>query len=144
VVIELEDPKFQNLINHLPDGLTIDAQTSFEMVTSTRRDIILVDGSGFKIELFHLSEDAHDQQRFVNRKKLDIRSGWAVFLPTAEDVIIQKLRWCKGGKRQKDFNDVMDVLSVQKDALDFDYITKWCAQHHTLELLAEARTLAEV
>ena len=41
-----------------------------------------------------------------------------VYLPTAEDVIVMKLRWCRG----KDRDDVAIVLAVQGDGLDFDYI----------------------
>lgn len=143
LVMLLEEDKFSELIRKLPEGLHLDQQSSFEMVTATRRDIVLVEGSGFKIELFHLSDDPHDQLRFAKRVRKNIGEDWAVWLPEAEDVIIQKLRWCKGGKRQKDFDDVLSVLGVNKVALDFDYIRKWCADHDTLDILAEAREMTD-
>jgi hypothetical protein len=37
-----------------------------------------------------------------------VRDAW---LPTPEDVIIQKLRWSKGAKRSKDFADVVAVIA---------------------------------
>lgn len=144
LVIELENEKFETLSASLPEGLRLDQQSGFEMVTATRRDIILVEGSGFKLELFHLSKDAHDQQRFANRLKKPITPEWSVYLPWAEDVIIQKLRWCVGGKREKDFSDCVDVLFVQADVLDFPYIEKWCKKHGTIDVLAQAREMAEV
>jgi hypothetical protein len=65
------------------------------------------------------------------------------YLPTAEDVIIQKLRWSRGAKRSKDFADVVAVLQVQGPArLDWAYIEEWCAKHQTLDLLAEAKAEA--
>jgi hypothetical protein len=60
-----------------------------------------------------------------------------VCLPTAEDVIVMKLRWV----RSKDLDDVRDVIAVQGDALDWDYIHGWTAQHKSQERLERIRTL---
>lgn len=47
------------------------------------------------------------------------------------------------GRRSKDFDDVVAVIGVQGEAaLDWAYIGKWCAEHGTLELLAEAKVAA--
>ena len=70
--------------------------------------------------------------------RVKICEDWEVWLPTAEDVIIQKMRWCKEGKRQKDFDDVVDVLGVRKDRLDFKKIRRWCSIHGTLDLFNDA------
>ena len=60
-------------------------------------------------------------------------------MPSAEDVVIQKLRWCIGGKRSKDFEDAIAVIGVQgKEGLDWDYVEKWCGEHGTLTVLREA------
>jgi len=68
------------------------------------------------------------------------REAW---LPTPEDVIVQKLRWNKVGRRSKDFDDVVSVMAVQGEAvLDWPYIEKWCAEHGTLEVLADAKAEA--
>ena len=64
-------------------------------------------------------------------------------MPRMEDVIVQKLRWAKGGGRSKDLDDVIAILSVQK-TVDFAYITDWCETHDTLEVLAKARAEAGV
>jgi hypothetical protein len=54
------------------------------------------------------------------------------WLPTPEDVVVQKLRWA----RPKDLEDAGSVISVQSlSALDMAYIEHWCAQHGTLERL---------
>jgi hypothetical protein len=48
-------------------------------------------------------------------------------------MIIQKLRW----NRNKDRDDVLNILAVQGDALDFAYVEKWCDAHGTLQRLEE-------
>jgi len=91
-----------------------------------------------------LSADPHDRSRFERRRKLTLLSREA-WLPSAEDVIVQKLRWCKRANRGKDFDDVVSVLGVQgPDLLDWNYITNWCSLHGTLELLEEAKAEAVI
>ncbi|MGC6583045.1 MAG: hypothetical protein ACON4K_12085 [Akkermansiaceae bacterium] len=58
-------------------------------------------------------------------------------------MIIQKLRWAKDAKRQKDFDDVVSIIKVQ-ESLDFQYIEDWCAKHESLEILAEAGEAAKL
>ena len=91
----------------------------------------------FEIELFMLSTDAHDQLRFQRRQKITSRQiGTEIMVPTAEDVIVMKLRWAKIAQREKDTSDVRDVIAVQGDeALDWDYIHHWCGLHGTRDLL---------
>ncbi len=132
----------ERLYASLPANFKVDPQVSFEMITGTWRQIIDVPEIPFMIELFELSSDPHDQSRFSRRKRLTLlsRDSW---LPTPEDVIVQKLRWAHGAKRSKDFDDVVAVMGVQGEAiLDWTYIEKWCAEHGTLEVLAEAKVAA--
>jgi hypothetical protein len=143
LLVNLNQANWEKLSSILPGDLELEQQSSFEMVTSTRRELIKVKNSPFEIELFHLSNDAHDSTRFDRRKRVTIMPGVDAFLPTAEDVIIQKLRWSRGANRAKDFADVVAVLQVQgPEQLDWSYIEDWSAQHQTLDLLAEAKTAA--
>jgi hypothetical protein len=139
-VLKMGKDERERLFSRLPAGFKIDPQVSFEMITGTWRQIIEVPEVPFIIELFELSRDAHDQSRFSRRRKLSL-VGTQAWLPSAEDVVIQKLRWCIGGKRSKDFEDAIAVIGVQgQDGLDWNYIEKWCGEHGTLEILAQAKS----
>lgn len=142
LVVHLASAEWARLPFMLPEGIEVEDQMSFEMVTSTRRELLRVRNSLFQIELFRLSDDPHDQSRFARRQRVEIFPGSFVFLPTAEDVIIQKMRWSLGAKRPKDFADTVAVMQVQGQVLDWSYIEKWCAEHGTLEVLAEAKAEA--
>lgn len=140
-IVAVLDGKLTDLERELEGDFFLDPQTSFETVTGTYRDKLHAVGLAFVIELFHLSEDPHDQSRFQRREKVfDELIGQEIYLPTAEDVIIMKLRWAKIAKREKDTSDVRDVIAVQgDDALDWDYIHRWCGLHGTRELLDDIR-----
>lgn len=142
LVVHLDAQGWQSLPALLPDGIDLDEQMGFEMVTATQRELLRVRDSLFQIELFRLSDDAHDRMRFHRRIRQAIFPGVDVSLPTAEDVIIQKLRWSRGAKRPKDFADTVAVMQVQGKSLDWSYIEHWCNQHGTLDLLAEAKAEA--
>lgn len=138
----LQTPNFS--ISRLQDALgtsfRLDSQMTFETVTMTTRHVIeKVAGEPFKIELFFLSTDPHDVSRF-NRRKPGLYLGQRAWIASAEDVIITKLRWSKEGKRTKDVDDVRNVIAVQRDALDWNYIYKWCDEHGTRAILDEIRT----
>ncbi|MEQ1858586.1 MAG: hypothetical protein ABMA13_01470 [Chthoniobacteraceae bacterium] len=70
----------------------------------------------------------------VSTPNLD-RFATEAFVPTAEDLIVQKLRWA----RDKDIADIRDMLGVQGDALDFAYVERWCRTHGTLVRFEEIR-----
>lgn len=112
------------------------------MVTATRKEIIKVAGPLFEIEVFHLSEDEFDRMRFSRRIKVDIYDGMIAWVATAEDVIVQKIRWLKTASRSKDYDDVINVMKRKGERLDYGYITQWCQQHGTLEILTQARAEA--
>lgn len=144
VVLQFDAAAWRLLSGNLPPGLTLDTQGGFEMVTATRKEIVRVEGTLFDIEVFHLSEDPFDQSRFSRRCKVDLGDGMIAWVATAEDVIVQKLRWLKNANRTKDYEDVLNVLRRKSELLDFTYINDWCEKHATLEVLAKARAEAGV
>lgn len=139
IVLEFDNEAWTEFAQNLPEGMSLDPQGGFEMVTATRKEVIHTEGSLFEIEVFHLTEDEFDQERFRRRIKVDLGQGVSTWIASAEDAVVQKLRWLAGARRSKDFDDVVKVLFKQGDDLDFDYIESWCEKHGSLEILAEAR-----
>lgn len=118
----------------LDSELRLDPQMQFETITGTSRFIVTHTTSAFKVELFLFSDDPFHRERFRRRIRADVL-GRLTWVPTAEDVIVQKLRWYARAKRSKDYDDIRDVLNVQKGLLDLTYIRSWCDQHGSREYL---------
>ncbi|MBY0527876.1 MAG: hypothetical protein K2R98_31050 [Gemmataceae bacterium] len=137
-VIDLSGGSVQAIADRLGSSFRLDPQMSFETVTMTRRFNLAVVGSEFQIELFLLSDDPHDRQRFLRRQRRPLH-GRAAFLPSAEDVIVTKLHWAVRARRGKDREDVRDMIAVQGNTLDWTYIYHWADQHGTRSLLDEIR-----
>ena len=136
IVIEYSEGVLRRLRETLGLNYQIDPQPGFELKTSTIRNLLIHLPTKFEVELFRLGTDPHDQQRFARRRRLYLEELQAeVVIPTAEDVVIQKLRW----QRDKDLADVRVVIAIQAHALDWSYISCWAAEHNTVELLQQAR-----
>ncbi len=137
-VIQWVSEPVTRIASHLGAAFRLDPQMSFETATLTSRHILEVVGIPFKIELFRLSDDPHDQEHF--RRRLRMKMGdREVSMPTAEDVIITKMRWALNARRSKDRDDMRDVIAVQGENIDWPYVYIWCDQHGTRALLDEIR-----
>jgi len=137
-VVDLAGDALGRLATTLPTDLTLDPQAAFETVTGTTRYLVRLTGSVFVLELFLLSDDPHDRERFARR--LRVRAfDRVVWVPTVEDVIVTKLRWAAGGGRAKDLDDVRQVIAVSGESVDWEYVRDWCDRHGTTAVLERVR-----
>jgi hypothetical protein len=133
-VVQLDGNFPGGFYDKLGNDFEIDPQLKFETNTGTYKQEMRFVGTPFTVELFRLSGDAFDQERFRRRVPVMVL-GRETFVPTAEDVIIMKLRWF----RAKDQPDVVNVMTVQRGKLNWDYIESWCRRHGSLTRMAEVR-----
>ena len=65
------------------------------------------------------------------------RSAW---FASAEDIILQKLIWYRLGNQISDrqWRDVLGVLKVQNQKLDFNYLKQWGERLNLVGLIAQA------
>lgn len=128
--------ELDTVLKKLPSAFSLDPQARMELFTGTHRWILHLADTTFEIEVFLLGTDPHHAQIFARKRRERVlmidRQAW---IPTAEDLVIQKLRWA----RRKDLDDVQNILAVQGDAFDYAYAEDWCAKHGTLARLAEIR-----
>lgn len=137
-VVQVSQGQIAALAARLGPQFRLDPQVSFETATGTTRYILKAVGIPYCIELFCLSDDPFDQERFRRRRAWPML-GRQVFVSAPEDVIVVKLRWCKELSRSKDLEDARGVMAVQADHLDWGYIRRWCELHGTRELLETLR-----
>jgi hypothetical protein len=98
---------------------------------------------GDKVDFWVLTDDAFDQSRF-SRKYVEKVFGVALKVPTPEDTILQKLRWCRasGGSR-KPYQDALRVYEVQQGALDLEYVDEWADRIDVRDLWEKVQEEAE-
>jgi len=121
------------------DQLSLDPQFGFESVTATRKLVLRTQqGDEFIVELFGISDDPHDQERFGRRLCVDWL-GRPTWIASAEDALVTKLRWSLSIGREKDVADARNLIASKGDALDWPYVETWCDRHGTRPLLDRLR-----
>ena len=137
IVVATDSKGVVSLAKYLGPDFRLDPQISFETITHSRRNKVTYLPTQFEIELFRINDDPHHQSRFARRIRKHLsdinRDAW---IPTADDVIIQKLRWA----RRKDLDDIANVLAVSAKLLDWDYLRHWTTTHGTWELLNQLQS----
>ncbi len=127
----------RRVVARLDSLVEFEPQVQFDTLTWGKRQVGTTRGSPhFKVELFELFDDPFVLEQFARKRRLfSPQLGCATWLPTPEDVIVQKLRW----GRSKDLDDARDVLAVQgPETLDMAYVSAWCARHGTTARLEAA------
>ena len=138
VVLDIKnrDPISQ-VVTRLATLVQFDAQVQFDTLTWGKRMVGTAKQSPpFKVELFELFDDPFVIEQFARKRRIFspqlARHTW---LPTPEDVVVQKLRW----GRNKDLDDARDILAVQGvESLDMTYVEQWCERHKTTSRLKAA------
>jgi hypothetical protein len=98
--------------------------------------------TGIKVDIFMLKAEPLALQEMIRRRVLPVpgSSGATLQVTSAEDTILQKLHWYQAGNRVSDrqWNDVLGVLKVQRKNLDFEYLKEWAYRTGVEDLLRQA------
>lgn len=139
IVIEMDNADVAAVFRDVLPEVRFDPQLRLESVTLTPRYVGKLGNGEFKIELFAVNgNDPFDVMRFSRRRAAPFLGGTA-YLQTAEDVVVQKLRWFSIQRRMKDIEDAKVVLAVQWDRCDHRYIGDWCEKVGASAVLDQLR-----
>jgi len=101
----------------------------------------------FRVDIFVSKQRPFDQAQFKRGRvlKLDERGNRMTTLASAEDTILGKLEWFRLGNDISDrqWQDVLGILRVQKDELDLDLLQDWASKIGVSDLLSKALKEAE-
>jgi uncharacterized nucleotidyltransferase DUF6036 len=100
--------------------------------------------SVFKIDFFIPKSDEFSKKQIERRelKKLAPGLDQMIYVATAEDTILAKLRWYHSGGCVSDaqWRDVVGILGASAKKLDLDYLREWAANLGVSDLLEKAIT----
>lgn len=102
----------------------------------------------FKVDVFVSKRDSFDKEQ-LDRRELYVavrNPDRSIYVASPEDTILSKLR----GYRQTDetsdrqWNDVLGVMSVQAETLDLPYLKRWAEELGISDLLERALAQTQV
>ena len=83
--------------------------------------------TGWKIDFIIRKSRRFSLEEFDRRREEEL-DGVAVFVASAEDVVIAKLEWSKLGESERQLRDVSGILTSRSNKLGIDYIESWARQ----------------
>ena len=96
----------------------------------------------FKVDIFVLKDDplAREEMRRRQRVVVDEESGRAIDVASPEDTVLQKIAWYRlgGSASQRQWDDILGVLKVQRHDLDREYLERWAVHLEVQDLLRQA------
>lgn len=98
--------------------------------TIANADLYITDGSAFAVS------------QMVRRQLIDLEGIPKFWVASAEDTILQKLRWGKGSQSEKQWRDVLGILKLQAEGLDYTYLTQWAEILDLVDVFSQAFTEA--
>jgi len=137
---------------HQIDAMVQNLQSVYYIDASMIENAILAESSFnlihlktiIKIDVFILKRNPFDQQVMVRAVEgtLDIGESepLRVRFSSPEDIILHKLHWFRlgGAQSERQWKDILGVLRVQKNSLDFEYMNLWAIQINVNDLLHQA------
>lgn len=145
LIADLEPEHVSPLIATLGKHFYLDDERTSSAIRSRGSFNALHLPTMFKIDVFVFTDAPLARREMERRERHRLGEGVEAYLASAEDVVLQKLRWYQLGNRVSDrqWQDLLGVLRVQRGRLDREYL-EWGAGHLRVEeLLAEALAAAE-
>lgn len=85
-----------------------------------------------------------DRLKMQRRRLVQVDAQTCVWMCSPEDLILAKLLWGRRSQSEKQWRDVLGVLKVQLETLDYGYLADWAEQLDLLDDLQRAFTEAGI
>ena len=98
-----------------------------------------------KVDLFVRGREAFDRSEFERRISVQLGAGAPVHVASPEDNLLRKLKWFRNGGEVSElqWRDVLGMLRVGGEKLDWQYLDAWAPRLGVADLLERARSQVE-
>lgn len=147
IVADIMSEHIPDLVNALETEFYIDAEMIHEAIQHRSSFNVIHLATMFKVDIFLLKADVASQEEMRRRGQYQISDtpNQRLFVASAEDVIVHKLYWYQlsGSVSERQWTDVLGVLQVQGEQLDYPYLEHMAYQRGVYDLLIQAMKDAE-
>jgi predicted nucleotidyltransferase len=146
ILADIHTEQIRPLFNILRKTFYVDEHAMRDAVAQGRSFNAIHFDSVFKVDIFIASTDEFALTQLNRRqlRKISPEKDEALYVATAEDTVLAKLRWYRAGQEisSTQWNDVLGVLGTSGSSLDLEYLHTWASKLEIADLLQKA--LADV
>lgn len=125
IVIAPSRTQLLALIQQFPSSLYYaDEKQALQALENRSQFNVIEFATGWKVD-FIIAEDSEFGRTAMKRRTLMDLAGNAVYIATAEDVLVAKLRWGKLSGSNRQLQDAAGIVRTQAHNLDVDYVEHW-------------------
>lgn len=130
VITGLNIMHVERIVQLLDEEYYVDSEMIKDAIEHKSTFNIIHHSTSYKIDFFISKTTEYQQsifERITKRKLVDKDDAIEVFICAPEDVILTKLIWYleRGGASEKQWNDILGVLKIQKNTVDINYLLYW-------------------
>lgn len=148
MIADIKEEHIPFLVKALESDFYIDTDMIREAIQHRSLFNVIHLNTMFKVDVFILKSDKVSQKEMVRREQYQIADDplHTLYLASAEDVILHKLYWFQLGDRvsERQWHDVLGVIQVQYETLDYHYLEQTAQNLRVGELLHRALKEADM
>ena len=124
-------------VRHLEPTYYVDAAAIREAIVSRDSFNVIRNETVLKVDVFVVADDALSRQELQRAAEVTTVTGQRFRVVSAEDIVVEKLRWWKlgGGVSDRQWRDAVGVLKIQGARFDREYATRRADAMGVVELL---------
>lgn len=139
IIIEPTQDQFAEFLKSLEFGYYVSAEAASEAMRQQSMFNVIDSELGWKADLIFQKDNPYHLAEFNRRMKARVM-GIDLWILSPEDVILSKLDWARSTESNIQYRDVLGVIKLQWDKLDWEYLRHWAKEigvEETLEKIVE-------
>lgn len=124
IMVDVTVANVRRLIAALGSGFYTDVEAFQRAVRDHTSTNIVHLATATKVDLFVMGATSIESRQMDRRQVITLDTGEELYVYTAEDILLQKLRWFRLGGEVSDrqWRDIAGIIAVQGERLDVEYL----------------------
>jgi hypothetical protein len=126
IVADIQEDHVAKLKACFPEGdYYFDPDSAVRAIRAKSQFNIIHPSSGLKVDVMIPTKHPFDTSRFARIRRLKSDPANEANFASPEDVILKKLEYYLEGRSEKHLRDILGILRVSGDSIDFTYLDRW-------------------